>query len=115
MNRRLFLQSSFLLGSSLCLMGLTTQSMPQTWVPGHVENNDPSWGILNGAQVAVDEAHGVMTAQFTDMIRHMQGRTLTIGGFLMPLDSRAQFTHFVLTRRNSSCLFCPPISRPRRS
>ena len=108
MNRRLFLRSSFLLGSSLCLMGLASQSMPQAWVPGHVENNDPNWGILNGAQVAVDETHGVMTAQFTDLIRQMQGRTLTIGGFLMPLDARAQFTHFVLTRRNASCPFCPP-------
>lgn len=108
MNRRLFLQSSLIVGAMPLLMALTPQPMPQAWVPGHVQNNDPNWGVLNGAQVAVDEARGLMTAQFTDAIRGMQGHSLTIGGFLMPLDANAAFTHFVLTRRNSSCPFCPP-------
>ena len=108
MNRRFFLQSSLVVGAAPLLMALTPQPMPQTWVPGHVQNNDPNWSVLNGAEVAVDEARGVMTAQFTDAIRGLQGRALTIGGFLMPLDANAQFTHFVLTRRNASCPFCPP-------
>jgi hypothetical protein len=118
MNRRLFLRSAFLVGSAAA--SLSAFAPPpganagagagagQTWIPGHIENNDPTWSVLNTAQTAIDEAHGTMTANFTDPIRHMDGQQLTIGGFLMPLDSRQQFTHFVLTRRNSSCPFCPP-------
>jgi hypothetical protein len=108
MNRRLFLRSAFLFGAGASLTAFAPSTSNQTWIPGHVENNDPSWAILNGAQTAIDEAHGTMTAQFTDAIRHMDGQQLSIGGFLMPLDSRDRFTHFVLTRRNSTCPFCPP-------
>lgn len=109
MNRRLFLKSAAILGALIPLMGFAVQQAPMpAWVPGHIENNDPNWGILNGAQTSIDEARGVMTAQFTDMIRHMDGQTVTIGGFILPLDSQQQFSHFVLTRRNSGCPFCPP-------
>lgn len=108
MNRRTLLRLGLTAGALPLLGALTPQQMPQSWIPGHVQNNDPSWGVLNGAQVAIDEHRGTMTASFTDMIRHMDQHDLTIGGFLLPLDSRQQFTHFVLTRRNSSCPFCPP-------
>ena len=64
--------------------------------------------LFKEAQVAINEGNGSMTAQFTDPIRQLSGQPVTIGGFVMPLDSRARFTHFVLTRRNSSCPFCPP-------
>src|SRR5215813_11160464 len=98
MNRRLFLRSAFLFGSAASLTAFAPPpSSPngngegQTWIAGHIENNDPTWTVLNGAQTAIDEAHGTMTANFTDPIRHMDGQQLTIGGFLMPLDSRQQF------------------------
>src|SRR4051812_48668764 len=103
MNRRFFLRlATVWVAAAGAGVAMPAYAVQQTWVPGHVVNNDPTWSILNGAQVAIDESRGTMTAQFTDPIRHMDGQALTIGGFVMPLDSRARFTHFVLTRRNSS-------------
>lgn len=108
MKRRTFLQIGLVGGGAVLSGGLGFQEMPAQWAPDHVESDDPSWRLLSGAQWSIDEARGLMTANFTDLIRRMDGHDLTISGFLMPLDARRRFTHFVLTRRNSSCPFCPP-------
>ena len=49
-----------------------------------------------------------MKAAFTPDIRALEGKPFRIGGFMLPLDTRSSFTHFVLTRRNTTCSFCPP-------
>ena len=106
LDRRSLLRLAALASAIAPLCGFVEAPMPQKWQ--HIENNDPHWTILNGARVASDEKRGLMIATFTDLIRKMDGQTLTIGGFLLPLDTRASFTNFVLTRRNTSCPFCPP-------
>lgn len=108
MNRRALLQTGMGGMAMLFAGGLSEQQMPRQWLPDHIESTDPLWGMLQGAVVGIDEARGLMTATFNDIIQRMDGRPLSIGGFLMPLDARQRFTHFVLTRRNSSCPFCPP-------
>jgi hypothetical protein len=103
-DRRALLLSPLALG----LCGFTTQPMAQQWNGGHPESLDPTWNLLNMAKVAVDGKAGLMTAQFTDDLKEMAGKTVKIEGFMLPLSPAQKTIHFVLTRRNSGCPFCPP-------
>ena len=108
MNRREFLKTSILGGSAAGLLAFQPDDRPVPYIPGHVESTDPLWGILHGAKVTIDDKRGLMTAEFTDVIKKLDGEIFTIGGFILPIDSKPKFSHFILTRRNSSCPFCPP-------
>lgn len=108
MDRRQFLVRAGLAVPAFSLMGFTTQEMPDPAAPVHIQNDDPGWTILNRAKVSVDEQKGFMVAAFDDAAKALDGKPFTIGGFMLPLDASQSFTHFVLTRRNTTCAFCPP-------
>jgi uncharacterized protein len=38
----------------------------------------------------------------------MNGKQITLSGFIMPLETKEKFTHFLLSRRSPTCAFCPP-------
>ncbi len=107
MNRRAVLKAGLIGASGFLTCGLTMQDRPEGWA-GHIESDDPTWTILNGATLAVDAKRGLLTAEFHESVRKFSGRTFTISGFMLPLDASASFAHFVITRRNASCPFCPP-------
>lgn len=109
LRRRALLKAAFGLGAAVCTgAAFEEQPLPQGWIPGHVESQDPTWQSLFEPRVAFDEARGIMTAALTDAVRAMHGRDLRIGGFILPISASPRFTHFVLTRRNASCPFCAP-------
>lgn len=107
-DRRQFLMRAGLVVPGLALAGFTPQEMPDPAAPVHIQNDDPGWSILNRAKVSIDEAKGYMVAAFDDAARALDGKPFTIGGFMLPLDASQSFNHFVLTRRNTTCAFCPP-------
>lgn len=107
MNRRAMLKLACLGPAWLAAGGFIIEPAPGDWSPHQRESSDPLWPVLNGAALDYDPARGVMTARFTDAIRRMDGRTITVTGFFMPLDPRPASAHFLLTRRNSACPFCP--------
>jgi hypothetical protein len=104
LDRRTLLLSPLALG----LMALNQQPLPQQWNGGHPESFDPTWNLLATAKVAVDAKSGLMTADFTPDVRRLEGKTMKIEGFMLPLEMGRASIHFALTRRNSGCPFCPP-------
>jgi hypothetical protein len=48
---------------------------------------------------------------FTPRAKAINGKQITISGFMVPLESNEKFSHFLLSRRAPSCGFCAP-SRP---
>lgn len=108
LDRRSFLIRAGLVVPGLALSGFTIQEMPDPAAPVHIQNDDPGWTILNRAKVTIDEDKGFMIASFDDAAKALDGKPFTIGGFMLPLDASQSFTHFVLTRRNTTCAFCPP-------
>lgn len=102
--------------AAVCMaaFGLCGFSMQQAsglaYDPNHYVNNDPMWGLLNQADVSVDEKKGEYHAAFQPDLLHLQGTKLKITGFMMPLDPSRRTLHFALVRRNSACPFCPPNS-----
>ncbi len=70
--------------------------------------HDNIWSALVTTRIGEDDAHGTFTATYSPTVRALVGRTLTISGFVMPLETTPQFRHFILTRYTPVCPFCPP-------
>lgn len=107
-------RSLLILPLAVGLCGLTEQPMPQKWLPRHPESLDPTWTLLLQTKVVTDHAKGLMTATFPESVKRLAGKPFSIEGFILPLSAGRQAMHFALTRRNTSCRFCPP-SEPTES
>ena len=45
---------------------------------------------------------------YTPSVRSMNGKEITISGFMLPLEAKERSRHFLLERRAPTCAFCPP-------
>jgi hypothetical protein len=79
-----------------------------TYNPQHYQNNDPIWEVLNQTQVVANTASGQYNARFPRALTAMRDKSLTIRGFILPLEATSRSAHFMLVRRNTGCPFCPP-------
>ena len=41
-------------------------------------------------------------------VKTMNGKEITISGFMLPLETKQKSAHFLLERRAPTCAFCPP-------
>ena len=112
MNRplRTALLAGTLAGAATMGGGLVRQplSAAQQAIAAHYTNNDPEWAVLRQAKVGQDRAKGLLTAQFPPAVQALSGRTFRISGFMSPLETAQDTRHFIVTRRSTTCPFCPP-------
>lgn len=89
---------------------MTTQPLTaaQKAMVAHYTNNDPQWAVLRQARVGEDRAKGLLTADFPPPVKALAGRPFRISGFMSPLETGADTRHFIVTRRSTTCPFCPP-------
>lgn len=86
---------------------LAIEIQREMW-PLHMrESSDPLWPALAAANVDFNPETGALSARFPHSIRSLDGAALTVGGFYWPLGPVMTASHFLLTRRNESCKFCP--------
>ena len=45
---------------------------------------------------------------YTPEVKAMDGKQISIDGFMLPLESTVNFSHFLLSFRSPSCPYCPP-------
>jgi len=72
------------------------------------KSKDPLWTVLAKTKIKVDPNKGVYDATFPDEVKKLDGQTLSISGFILPLESTEKFKHFLLSKRTPTCFFCPP-------
>ena len=72
------------------------------------QSHDPLWSVLAHTQITADVQHGVYLAHHPADVRALDGREVTVQGFMLRTDVMPQFRHFVLTRYTPVCAFCPP-------
>ena len=70
--------------------------------------DDLRWVLFHGAKIAADEKKGIYTATFSPSLAKMNGHSLSITGYMLPIETGTRVAHFILTRRSSGCPFCPP-------
>ncbi len=69
---------------------------------------DALWDTLYKTSVKVDDKTGTYSATFPDEVKKLNGQTVKISGFMLPLENSEKFTHFLLSKRTPTCFFCPP-------
>ena len=71
-------------------------------------SQDQFWSLMATARVSVDAKAETYRAKFSDDIKKYQGQTITISGFILPLEATEKFTHFLLTKWTPVCAYHPP-------
>ncbi|MBI1309295.1 MAG: DUF3299 domain-containing protein [Proteobacteria bacterium] len=66
------------------------------------------WNTLIKSKISYSNKEPHITAKLTPEIKAMNGRTITVDGFMLPMDSGEKSTHFLLSKRTPTCPFCPP-------
>lgn len=66
------------------------------------------WNTLLGAKISYSSKAPHITAKLTPEIRAMNGRTVTVDGFMLPMEDGEKPRHFLLSKRTPTCPFCPP-------
>lgn len=66
------------------------------------------WATLRQTKIGVDEARGLFTATHPPSVKALTGKSVTLAGFIMPLDAATSGTHFLLSKYTPVCAFCPP-------
>ena len=71
-------------------------------------SQDPLWTLLGSTTITEDRTRGVFEARFPTPVSALGGRTITVSGFMLPLEAQTQTEHFLLSRNTPVCPFCPP-------
>ncbi len=96
------------LGVLLCGFVTRPLTSAEQALSSHHTNNDPAWALLRDAEVKDDKAKGVMTATFPAALQARAGKAFQISGYMTPLEDDVHTRHFIVTRRDTTCPFCPP-------
>ena len=80
----------------------------QQALAAHHTNNDPAWTTLRDARIDEDKGRGRLTASFGPTVRRLDGQPFRITGYITPLEPDLHTRHFIVTRRDTTCPFCPP-------
>lgn len=104
MQKKILLALSFFL-----LCGFSFQPVDERKAQDNLPmSQNPLWTTLQKTRINVDKKHGYYSAVFPQNIKSMTGKELTVSGFMMPLEPKEKFKHFLLSKRTPTCPFCPP-------
>ena len=72
------------------------------------KSTSAAWATLRHARIGEDQKRGIFTVVFPADVKALAGRSVTLTGFMLPLDTTAQSRHFLLAKYTPVCFFCPP-------
>lgn len=72
------------------------------------QSHDPMWEKFIRCKVKLDEKKHTYSITYTPEVKALEGKQMTVSGFMMPLDATETFKHFLLSKRTPTCGFCPP-------
>ena len=72
------------------------------------QSNDNMWKTLGKCTVHLDKKKYLYSIDYTPEVKAMEGKQITISGFMLPLEPTKEFAHFLLAKRTPTCAFCPP-------
>lgn len=99
----------FLALAALLLCAFTSQPMDERQAQQLLPmSHDPTWDVLGETKIGYDDNTGLYSATMPAKVKALDGKVVTITGFMLPLESSEKFTHFLLSKRTPTCPFCPP-------
>jgi len=102
-------RSFFVVLALLALSGFSTQPSNERQAQDALpQSTHPMWQELSKTKIKVDDKKGLYSAVVPAPVKALSGKEITINGFMLPLESKEKFTHFLLSKRTPTCPFCPP-------
>ena len=90
-------------GSSFSRSG----SLSGSSAPRAMQSEDQLWKIFSRCKLKSNKDFSY-DITYTPGVKAMNGKEITISGFMLPLETKQKFNHFLLERRAPTCAFCPP-------
>ena len=72
------------------------------------QSEAPLWGVLRQTAIHEDTKRGLFSASFPSTVKELDGKTLSLTGFMLPIDAWTRSKHFLLSKYTPVCFFCPP-------
>jgi hypothetical protein len=95
-------------GQSLAATPITQPAYEREAQKSLPKSTSPLWAVLRHAQIGEDDRRGVFTVTFPPEVRALDRQTVTLSGFMLPLDLEERSRHFLLSKYTPVCPFCPP-------
>ena len=83
------------------------ESRPRSVNPGMMQSNDRIWADFAKCKIKTDRDLS-LSIIYTPSVKARQGKNVTISGFMMPLESKSKFSHYLLSKSAPTCAYCPP-------
>lgn len=103
--RLLFLPMMLLALSGFMTEEISAERRAQDKLP---QSQDEMWKTFGACKVHYDNKKYTYSITYTPEVKALAGKKITVSGFMLPLESKEQFTHFLLSKRTPTCPFCPP-------
>jgi hypothetical protein len=72
-----------------------------------MQSDDQIWKFFAKCKISTDKDLNYRIS-FIPSVKAMDGKNVTISGFMLPLESTEKFSHFLLSKNAPTCAFCPP-------
>ena len=82
-------------------------SLSGSSAPRSMQSEDPLWKNFSQCKLKANKDFSYEIT-YLPGVKAMNGREVTISGFMLPLEAKPKSNHFLLERRAPTCAFCPP-------
>lgn len=72
------------------------------------KSSAPLWETLAKSKVSFSTKTGNFSIALPPDVKALEGQTVTVSGFVLPMDGSDHTKHFLLTKNTPVCMFCPP-------
>ena len=84
---------------------LCSEAERRTHLP---HSTDPFWALLKACDVQRDTQKNTYTLRPTPEVRALDGKTVRVKGFTVPLDGTDRTSHFLIAVNTPVCFYHPP-------
>jgi uncharacterized protein len=85
----------------------SSEYKPRQSGSGLMQSNDQIWKNFGKCKVKIDKDLSYNITYIPE-VKALQGKEITISGFMMPLEAKEKFSHYLLSKNAPTCAFCPP-------
>lgn len=85
----------------------SSEYKPKPSGPGLMQSDDQIWKNFAKCKIKMDQDLSY-SITYIPSVKAMHGKNVTISGFMLPLEPKDKFSHFLLSKNAPTCAYCPP-------
>ncbi|HXE98361.1 MAG TPA: DUF3299 domain-containing protein [Dongiaceae bacterium] len=85
----------------------SSEYKPPSSGPGLMQSDDQMWKNFAKCKIKTNQDLSY-SITYIPAVKAMNGKNVIISGFMLPLEPKHIFSHFLLSKNAPTCAFCPP-------